>query len=326
MKKLCFALCRALGALCLVMSAQAFAADEYPNKPIRIIVPFPAGASADMRTRQLVPLLAQRLKQPIIIDNRPGAAGNIGTALAAKSQSDGYTVTYIVTNTVAVTPHVYKDAAFNPLLDLVPLIVAMKTASILVVRPDSPLRSVQDLIAQAKARPGKLTYGTSGPGSVQHLMGERLKKMAGIDLVPVPYKGDAPTLTDLMGGQIDMTFGPPPATLPLIEGGKLRALAVTSAKRLSILPNVPTIGESGMPGYDETVWVGYAVPTGTPEAIVKKLHEAFRSAMLTPEYQHFVTQMGAELVASTQEYAAQLMKSDYERYGKIVKELDLKVE
>ena len=320
------ALRRVLSVLCIVISAQVFAADEYPSKPIRIIVPFPAGASADLRARQLVPHLASRLKQPVIIDNRPGAAGNIGTGLGAKAPPDGYTVTLILNGTVAINPHLYRDTGFDPLKDLTPLIVSMKTATILVVKPDSPLRSVQDLVAQAKARPGKLTYGTSGPGSVQHLMGERLKKMAGIDLVAIPYKGDAPTLTDLMGGQIDMAFGSPPVTMPLIDGGKLRALAVTSGKRLSILPNVPTIGESGVQGYEEMAWIGYAVPTGTPEAIVKKLHEAFRSAMLTPEYQHFVTQIGAELVASTQEYASQLMKSDYERFGKIVKELDLKVE
>ena len=326
MKQACFSLRGALSVLCIVMSVHVFAADEYPSKPIRIIVPFPAGTSGDLRTRQLGPHLSQRLKQPIVVENRPGAAGNIGTEAGAKSPPDGYTVVFIYNGTVAINPHLYRDTGFDPLKDLMPLIVSMKTATILVVRPDSPLRSVQDLIAQAKARPGQLTYGTSGPGSVQHLMGERLKKMAGIDLVAIPYKGDAPTLTDLMGGQIDMAFGSPPVTMPLIDGGKLRALAVTSGKRLSILPNVPTIGESGVQGYEEMAWIGYAVPTGTPEVIVKKLHEVFRSAMLTPEYQHFVTQIGAELVASTQEYAAQLMKSDYERYGKIVKELDLKVE
>ena len=326
MNRFCIAICLALSALCIVMSAQVIAADEYPSKPIRIIVPFPAGGSADLRTRHLAPLIAQRLKQSVIIENRPGAAGNIGTGLGAKSPPDGYTVTLILNTTVAVNPHIYRDAGFDPLKDLVPLIVMVRAAAILVVKADSPIRSVQDLIAQAKARPGKLTYGTSGPGSVQHLMGERFKKMAGIDLVHVPYKGDAPTLTDLMGGQIDMAFGAPPATLPLIESGKLRTLAVTSAKRLSILPNVPTLGESGVPGYDETFWGGFAVPTGTPGIVVKKLHEAFRSAMLAPEYQNFVTQIGAELVASTQEYAVELMKSDYERYGKIVKELGLKVE
>ena len=326
MNRFCFALCRALGALCLIMTIQMSAADEYPSKPIRIIVPFPAGASADVRTRRLAPLVAQRLKQSVIIENRPGAAGNIGTESGAKSPPDGYTAIFIYNGTVAVNPHLYRDTGFDPRSDLVPVIVMMKSAAILVVNADSPIRSMQDLIAQAKVKPGKLTYGNSGPGSLTHLMGERLKKLAGIDLVSVPYKGDSPALTDLMGGQIDMAFGYATAALTLIEGRKLRALAVTSAKRLTSLPNIPTIAEAGVPGYDETAWAGFAVPAGTPEAIVKKLHEAFRSAMLTPEFKHDVDQSGAELVASTQEYAVQLLKSDYERYGKIVKELGLKVE
>ena len=249
-----------------------------------------------------------------------------GTESGAKSPPDGYTAIFIYNGTVAVNPHLYRDMGFDPRRDLVPVIVMTKSAAILVVNADSPIRSMQDLIAQAKAKPGKLTFGMSGPGSLTHLMGERLKKLAGIDLVPVPYKGDAPALTDLMGGQIDMAFGYPIAALSLVEGGKLRALAVTSAKRLASLPSIPTIAEAGVPGYDETAWAGFAVPTGTPEAIVKKLHEAFRSAMLTPEFKQDVEQLGGELVASTQEYAVQLLKSDYERYGKIVKELGLKVE
>ena len=326
MNQYCLGVCRALGALCLATSVQAFAADEYPSKPIRIIVPFPAGASGDLRVRQLAPILSQLLKQPVVIDNRPGAAGNIGTVAGAKAPPDGYTVTFIYNGTVAVNPHLYRETGFDPRKDLVPVIVMGRGAAILVVKADSPIRSMQDLIAQAKAKPGKLTFGNSGTGSITHLMGERLKKLAGIDLVPVPYKGDAPALTDLMGGQTDMVIGYPLAAMPLIEGGKLRALAVTSATRLLNLPNTPAMAESGVPGYDETTWNGFAVPAGTPPAIIKKLHEAFRSAMLTPEFKHDLDQSGAEMVASTQEYAVELMKSDYERYGKIVKELGLKVE
>ncbi|MEQ1881421.1 MAG: tripartite tricarboxylate transporter substrate binding protein [Burkholderiales bacterium] len=309
-----------------VISADACAAEEFPNKPIRIIVPFPAGSSADTRTRRLVPFLTQRLKQPIIIDNRPGAAGSIGTGLAVKSPPDGYTITYIVTTTVAVGPHVYKEVGIDSRRDLIPLIVAMKTASFLTVKADSPFQSARELIAYAKANPGKLTYGTSGPGSPQHLMGERLKQLAGIQIVAIPYKGDAPTLADLMGGQIDMTFGPPPATLPLIESGKLRALAVTSYKRLPRLSNTPTIAESGVPNYDEVMWYGYAAPAGTPGTVVKILHEALRAAMLTLDFRKFAELNGGELVASTQEYATQLLNADYQRYGKIVKDLDITAE
>jgi tripartite-type tricarboxylate transporter receptor subunit TctC len=315
-----------IAALCLSINPCAYSDDTYPSKPIRIVVPYPAGSSGDVRTRQLAPLLTQRLKQPIIIDNRPGAAANIGTELVAKSAPDGYTILYINNSTVCVNPHVYKDATFNPVKDLVPLIVTIKTANILVVNSDSSMRSVKDLIAQAKGRPGQMTYGTSGPGAPQHLMGERLKRMTGIDISPIPYKGESLTLTDLMGGQIDMAFGSPPATMPLIIGGKLRPLAVTSAKRMSNLPNIPTLAESGMPGYEELVWVGYAVAAGTPASIVEKLNQAFRGAMLTPEIRNAVNEMGAELVAGSSEQAAQLMRIDYERYGKIVKELNLKAD
>jgi tripartite-type tricarboxylate transporter receptor subunit TctC len=322
-----FARCKSLAILLIVAVAKVAAQDQFPNKSIRIIVPFSAGASADVRVRQLTPLLTQRLKQPIIIDNRPGAAGNIGTGLGAKASPDGYTVTYIITSTMAVNPHLYRNTGFDPLKDLRPFIIlTANSAAILVVKADSPVRTVGDLIGQAKARPGKLTYGTTGQGSPQHIMGERLKKMAGIDLVMVPYKGDAPTLTDLMGGQIDLAFGFPLATMALIEAGKLRAIAVSSAKRLAILPDTPTLAESGLAGFDETIWSGFAVPAGTSERIVGKLHDSFQRAMLTPEFKRYVELSGAELIASTQEYALQLTSSDYERYGKIVKELGLRVE
>jgi tripartite-type tricarboxylate transporter receptor subunit TctC len=185
---------------------------------------------------------------------------------------------------------------------------------------------MKDLFAQAKAKPGKLTYGMSGLGSIQHLFGEYLKKETNIDLVPIPYKGDAPTLTDLMGGQIDLAFGSPQITVPLINSGKLRAIAVTSAKRLGNLPDVPTIAESGVPGYDESVWTGFAVPSGTPAGIVKKLHESIRGAILSTEFKRAAEETGAELIASTQEYAVQFVRTEFERYRQIVKDLNLKVE
>lgn len=305
----------------------ALAADAFPNKPIRIIVPFPAGSSADVRTRVVGSLLAEQLKQAVVIDNRPGAAGNVGTSLGSKSSPDGYTLLYINSATTALNPHLYKySSGFDPLGDLVPIIVSVRTPGFWVVKVDSPIQSVQDLIARAKAKPGKLTYSTSGPGSPQDLMGARLKKLANIDMVAVPYKGEANALSDLMGGQIDCAFTFPPATLPLIQGGKLRALAVTSRKRMAIMPDTPSVAEAGLAEFDEIVWTGFAVPTKTPEAIIKKLHSAFRAAMLSLEFKREVEQTGAELVASTQEYAVQLMKSDYERYGKLVRELNLKVE
>ncbi|MFN0315192.1 MAG: Bug family tripartite tricarboxylate transporter substrate binding protein [Burkholderiales bacterium] len=315
-----------VAALSMLAAGQARAGDDFPSKPVRIIVPFPAGSSADMRTRQLAALLAPRLKQPVIVENRPGAAGTLGTAFVAKAAPDGYTLTYIVTTTVAVAPHMYKDIGFDPLKDLHVLIVGNKASPILVVRADSPIISLKDLIARAKAEPGKLTYGTSGPGSPQHMMGERFKRMANIDLLPVHYKGDAPTLADLVGGHVDMTFGFGLATMPLIQGGKLRPIAVASGKRMAVLPQVPAMAEAGVPNYDEFIWAGYAVPAGIAPARAKKLHQAMQEAMHSEEFKAGIVQSGAELIAGSQEHAQRLLREDHARYGVVVRELALKVE
>ena len=306
--------------------APAFAGDEFPSKPIRIIVPFPAGSSADLNAREIGPLVAERLKQQIIVDNRPGAGGSIGTEMAAFSPPDGYTVLFTLNTAVTVNPHIYKTSKFDPLKHLLPFIVTVKSGAILVVNSKSPIRSVIDLIATAKAKPGGLTFAISGPGSPQHLMGERFKKLAGVDLLQVPYKGESPALTDLMGGQVDMAFGFAIGTLPHIQSGKLRPLAVTSAKRLTSLPHIPTLAESGLTDYDESVWVGWSVPAGTPEPIVEKLYQAFHAAAMSAEFRQKVEKRGSEPQASTRAEAVALMKSDYERYRKIVKELDIRVE
>jgi tripartite-type tricarboxylate transporter receptor subunit TctC len=303
-----------------------YAGDEFPSKPIRIIVPFPAGSSADLNTREIGQMVGERLKQQIIVDNRPGAAGSIGTEMGAFSPPDGYTVVYTLNTTVAVNPHIYKTSRFDPLKHLLPFIITVRGAATLVVNSNSPFRSVADLIAAAKAKPGGLTYANSGPGSPQHLMGERLKKLAGIDILQVPYKGEPPALTDLMGGQVDMAFGFPLGALPHIQSGKLRPLAVTATKRLTSLPHTPTLAESGLTDYDESVWVGWSVPAGTPEPVVEKLYQAFYAAATSSKYRQKVEERGSEPQASTRPEAVALMKSDYERYRKMVKELDIRVE
>ncbi len=302
------------------------AADDFPLKPIRIVVPFPAGATGDLTARQLAPFVSERLKQPIIIDNRPGAGGLIGSDAVARSAPDGHTILFTVSATLAVAPHLQKSGSFDPVKDLRPFIVTVRSGTIVVVNSRSAFKSLGDLIAAAKAKPGALTYASSGPGSMQHLMGERLKQMAGIDLLHVPYKGETPSLVDLIGGQVDLMFGFALATLPHIRSGKLRPLAVTTAKRLSSLPDVPTIAESGFPGYDERVWAGFAVPAGTPKPIVDKLYAAFYASASLPQYRQAVEARGSEPMASTQDEAVQLLRSDYERYGRIVKELDLRLE
>ena len=304
----------------------AFAGDEFPSKPIRVIVPSPAGGTADIIAREFAPLVSENLKQQIIVDNRPGAGFSIGTEMAALSPPDGYTVLFTIGSAVAVNPHIYKTSKFDPLKQLLPFIITSKGKAILVVNSKSSLRSVTDLVAAAKAKPGSLTYATSGPGSPQHLMGERLKKLAGVDLLEVHYKGEAPGLTDLMGGQVDMAFGFPSATLQHIQSGKFRPLAVTSTQRSIALPQIPTLAQSGISDYDESVWTGWSVPAGTPEPIVERLYQAFHAAAMSTELRQKVEKRGGEPQASTRAEAVALMKSDYERYRKIVKELDIRVE
>lgn len=309
-----------------LVSGSALSADDFPAKPIRIIVPFPAGTTGDLNVREIAPFVSERLKQTIIVDNRPGAGGSIGSEMAAHSRPDGLTVLFMVSSTLTINPHLQKTPTFDPVKDLRPFIVTVRSGAIVVVNTSSSIQSLKDLIAAAKVKPGGLTYATSGPGSVQHVMGERLKKMAEIDLLHVPYKGDALALTDLIGGQVDVAFGFAFATLPHIRSGKLRPLAVTRAKRLSALPDIPTIAESGVRGYEEHVWAGFAVPAATPKPIVDKLFQAFHSAASLSEYRQLAEKRGSESLASTQEEAVELLKRDYERNRRVVKELGLQVE
>ena len=302
------------------------AADDFPNRPMRIIVPYSAGSTADLNAREIAQMATKDLKQQIIIDNRPGAGGNIGTEIGVRAAPDGYTVVMVTSVTLGLNPQVIKTTSFDPLKDLVLLTIYARAGAILVVNANSSITSLKDLIASAKAKPGSLAYGSSGLGSASHLMAERLTKMAEIDLLHVPYKSETPVLADVIGGQVDLAFGFAFATLPLIASGKVRPIAVTTSKRLSALPNVPTIAESGLPGYDEVVWAGLAVPAATPAPIVQKLAKVFRSAVKTADYQMVVAKRGSEPLGTTPEESAQLLTADYERYGKLVKELGLRIE
>jgi tripartite-type tricarboxylate transporter receptor subunit TctC len=298
-----------LGSLLNLLGASNALADDYPSKAIRIVVPS-----------------AARIGQPVIVDNRPGAAGNIGTAVAAKAPPDGYTIAYLLTTTLCVNPHAYADVGFDPLKDFAPITISRQGQALLAVRSGSPIQSVKDLVSRAKAQPGKLAYASAGVGSPQHLMSERLKRLAAIDLAHVPYKGEAQYLPELVSGQLDVAFIFPAIALPQIEAGKLRALAVSSTQRFPSLPDVPTLAEAGIAGYDEQVWAGYAVPAGTPAARIRRLSEVFNAAQRSQAFISFTESIGGKVLASTPEEAAALIKSDYQRYGKIVKELGLRVE
>ena len=297
-------------------------AEDYPTKSIRIVVPFPAGGSADVITRQLAKALSEKFSQSVIVDNRPGANGIIGAQVVAQAQPDGYTLLLATSHVLAMNPYLVKDLGFNVQKDFVPIIVYARSPAMLVVSVASPYQSVKDLIEAAKKSPGKLTFASAGEGSVQHIMGEKMKLMAGIDLNHIPYKGEAPALQDTMAGQIDLIFGFPLGTMPHVRSGKLRALAVTGEKRISILPDIPTMIEAGVAGYSETALSLYLAPRGTPAAIIDKLNDAFRIALLTMKKDFL--ERGAEFIAGSPQEAAAMLEMEHVRFGKVVKELGLK--
>ena len=317
MKKLLLIL---LAGCCAIASGAH--AEDYPTKPIRIVVPFPAGGSADVITRQLAKALSEKFSQSVIVDNRPGANGIIGAQVVAQAQPDGYTLLHATSHVLAMNPYLVKDLGFDAQKDFVPIIVYARSPAMLVVSVASPYQSVKDLIEAAKKSPGKLTFASAGEGSVQHIMGEKFQRAAGIELLHIPYKGETPGLQDTMAGQIDLIFGFPLGTMPHVRGGKLRALAVTGEKRISILPDIPTMTEAGLAGYSEAALSLYLAPRGTPAAIVDKLNDAFRIALLTMKKD--MLERGAEFIASSPQEAAAMLENEHVRFGKVVKELGLK--
>ena len=308
-------------ACALTLGARA---EDYPTKPIRIVVPFPAGGSGDVVTRQVAKVLSEKLGQSVIVDNRPGANGIIGAQVVAQARPDGYTLLFATSHVLAMNPYLVKDLGFDAQKDFIPFIVLYRSPALLMVPAASPFQSVKELIEAAKKSPGKLTYASSGEGSVQHIMGEKFKRAAGIDLLHIPYKGETPALQDMMAGQIDLNFGFVLGTMPHVRSGKLRALAVSGEKRISILPDIPTVAEAGLAGYSETALSLYLAPRGTPAGIIDKLNDAFRNASLTMKKD--ILERGAEFIASSPQEAATMLENEHVRFGKVVKELGLKAQ
>ena len=306
-------------------AAQALAQKGYPEKPIRMIVPFAPGGSNDIMGRLVAGKLTENMGQQVVVDNRPGASGIIGTDLAAKAAPDGYTV-LVMSLTFTVNPSIRSKLPYDTEKDLIPVTVIASAPLILVVHPSLPVKSVREFIAYAKANPGKLNFGSGGPGSTPHLAGEMLKTMAGLQMTHIPYKGGGPALADLVGGQIQLMLENIPSTLPFVKSEKLRVLAVTSKKRSPTVLDVPTLDEAGLKGYELTGWNGLFVPRGTPRAIVNRLHAETVKALAAPDVKQRLAAMSAEPGGESPETFAAFVKAEIRKWAKIAKEAGLKVE
>ena len=299
-------------------------AQSYPARPVHIVVPFAAGGAVDTAARLVGPRLADALKQPVIVDNRPGAGGNIAADSVAKSAADGYTI-LLTTNGHAISPAIYRKLPFDAVKDFIPVTQLLASTLILVATPGLPAASVKELIALAKSKPGALNYGSTGVGNPLHLAMELLKLSAGLDIVQVPYKGDAPLNAALMAGEVQVAVVPLLTSLPHVRSGRLRALGITNAKRATPLPDLPTVGES-VPGYESSSWLGMFVPARTSREIVDLLQQETARALNLPEVKNRLNSLGYEVVASApQEFDAKF-RADIETFRKIVREARIPVQ
>ncbi|HSS71577.1 MAG TPA: tripartite tricarboxylate transporter substrate binding protein [Casimicrobiaceae bacterium] len=314
-------------ALAVAAGGPTLAAGEtYPARPIRLVVPFPAGGPLDVVARAIGQKLTDAWGQPVIIDNRPGAGGNIGADLVAKSAPDGYTILEGALSTHAVNVSLYSKMPYDPIRDFAPITLVAVTPNVLVLNPSVPANSVQELIAYAKAHPGKLSFGSGSNGSAGHLAGEAFKAEAGVDMVHIPYKGGAPAMQALLAGDTQLMFDNLSNSTPQIKAGKIKALAVTTAKRSALAPELPTLAEAGLPGFDIYTWWGFLAPAGTPKEIIAKWNAEVTRILVTPEMKAFFAQQGAEPAPTSPEEFSALIRREITRYAKIVKDSGAKVD
>lgn len=307
----------AAGAAALPALPRIGWAQAYPTRLVRLIVGFPAGSSADIVARLMGQSLAERLGQPFVIENRPGAAGNIATEAVVRSDPDGYTLLWTLSaNTISVS--FYDNLKFNFLRDIEPIASVMSTPMVMTVRPSFPAKTVPEFIAYARANPGKVNMASGGNGGTPHVTGELFKMMAGVDLTHVPYRGDAPALTDLIGGQVDVIFGNLPLTVEYIRSGALRALAVTTATRAPALPDVPTVGEF-VPGYEVRLWHGVGAPRGMPAAVIERLHREINAALADATIRQRLAELGAAAMPMTRAEFAAFVAADADKWTRVVK-------
>ena len=302
-------------AACSVAIAQTF-----PAKPIRLVVPFAPGGGSDVLARIVGQKLTESTGQPVIVDNRPGAGGNIGTDMVAKATPDGYTLVLGVVGPISINVSLFKSLPYDPLRDLAPITQAVAVTNMLVVHPSLGVSTVKELIALAKAKPGALTFASGGTGTAGHLAGELFNTMAGVKMAHVPYKGSGPAMIDLLSGQVGLFFDNMPSAYPQAKVGRLRALGVTTAKRSPAAPQVPTIAEAGLQGYEATNWYGFLAPGGTPKPIIDKLHAEIVRILQTPEVKEKLAALGADVIGNTPQEFAKVIASEIPKYRKLVKE------
>jgi tripartite-type tricarboxylate transporter receptor subunit TctC len=304
--------------LCLTVVIPA-AAQKYPVKPLRLICAFPPGGPVDVTSRSIANELSRQLGQPVVVENRPGASGNIGAEFAAHSPPDGYTL-FVNWNALhSVSPLLYRKLNYDPNKDLAPVTSLVSFHQVLAVNPQVPVNSVSELIALAKAQPGKLTYASSGNGTVQHMAWIMIAQKTGIDIVHVPYKGSAPGLTDLMAGQVTMMIDHIPSIQAFIKSGKLRGIATSGSRRDPAFPELPTIAEAGVPGFETSVWFGLTVPAGTSREIVSRLNAEAVTGARAPDFVKSMVTLGYDITTSSPEQMAELIRADIERWGPIVR-------
>ena len=318
---------RFLTLLIIALScAAANALAEYPDKPVKIIVPYPPGGTTDILARVIAQRLGERLKQSFIVENRGGASGAIGTQAVAKSPADGYTLCMGTIGTHGINSALFKNLPYDAVKDFAPITIVGITPNVLIVHPSVPAKNLQELLALARAKPGTLNFGSTSPGGSPHMAGELFKTMANIDIAHIPYKGAGPMLIDLIGGQIQMGFDNMPSSIGHIRSGKLRAIAVTTTKRWPGAPDVPTMAESGLPGYEVSAWFGLLAPAGTPKPVVDLLYKNIGDILKQPDMVKQLFELGAEPGGNTPEAFARYIAADVEKWTRVVAATGVKVE
>jgi tripartite-type tricarboxylate transporter receptor subunit TctC len=307
-------------AVLLPAAAPAQNAGAYPTKPIRFVIANSAGGGLDITARLTGPVLINSMGQQVIYDNRGGAAGSVAAETVSKAPPDGYTMLMGSIGNIAVNPHVYKNLNYDPLKDLAPITFAVSGSNVLVVHPTIPAKSVQELVALLKSKPGGFTYASSGSGNAGHLAAELFQSMTKTKMTHVPYKGGAPAMTALLGGEVQLIFASPPTAQVQVKAGKVRALAVTTLKRSLVLPELPTIAESGLPGYETDNWYGVMVPSKTPKAVVARLNKEFIHALNVPEVKEALLRNGLEARPGTPEEFGKYIRAEYDKWGRLIRE------